>query len=121
MSIDTYNFFIIVLSGFMAVWAYRRFSYSKSSISDFEYLGFSVFWGTIILFLVTWSSKDDMENFKLLLGNPYAAGLVLSFVGILTGFLTSKLRLLYGGKYDGTPSIIGKRVYKLFRGRDWHN
>jgi hypothetical protein len=92
MSIDTYHFFVIVLSGFTTVWSYRKFSHSRTPISDFEYLGFSTLWGTLILATYAQILKNNVEQMIKLLSNPLAAGLFLSLLGIIAGYLASRIK-----------------------------
>ena len=95
MSVDTYSFFLIVLSGFSFVWTFRKVSGSRhGSISDFEYLGFSSIWGVLILGLYTWVMRKHPDQVTTVLSNPFAAGVVLSMLGCFLGFLIGWL----GGK-----------------------
>ncbi len=73
MSVDTYSFFLIVLSGFSFVWTFRKVSGSlHGSISDFEYLGFSSIWGVIILAIYSSIMKDHRDQFNMVISNPFA-------------------------------------------------
>ncbi len=91
MSIDTYYFFLIVLSGFAMVWSFRHFSHSPNKISDFEYLGFSSFWGVLILAVYTWIVRNHPNQIKILIENPLAAGVILSVWGGLVGGLIGRI------------------------------
>jgi hypothetical protein len=84
---DINNFFTIILSGFMFVWSFRKISSSEKIMSDFEYLGFSAFWGFLILVLYYWLMRNQLDKFNQLVSNPFAAGFVLSIVGLFLGGL----------------------------------
>jgi len=75
----------------MLVWSFRHYSNSRNKISDFEYLGFSSFWGVIVLTGYAWFTKDNPEKFKILISNPFLAGVFLSFFGFLAGLITGNI------------------------------
>lgn len=85
MAVETFTFFEIILAGFVAVWTYRYFSKSQTKLSDFEYLGWSAFWGLAILVsfqLITKLFGTDIED---LLKNPFATGFLMSIIGLTAG------------------------------------
>lgn len=86
--LDLFHFFLFVIPGFITVWTLRHFIGSKEK-TDFEYFALSVFWGLIMLVLYGYLSKQ--ENFIKLLTNPYAAAIVLSFLGFIMGWIGSVL------------------------------
>lgn len=86
MDLDTYSYFLIVLSGFGLVWGFRKGIRSKGSITDFEYLGFSAFWGVLVLAGFQWLYRNDAEKFTGSLKNPYAAGVGLCMVSLVLGY-----------------------------------
>jgi predicted transporter len=90
MNIDTFSFLIFVLSGFMVVWSFRKSSNTNKSISDFEYLAFSTFWGMIILGLYGWLMRENQELLEKLFANPFAASIFLSLLGLGVGCATGK-------------------------------
>lgn len=98
MSIDTYSFFLIVLSGFAMVWSFRHFSHSRNKISDFEYLGFSSFWGVLVLACYGWLTRNHPEQISVLVSNPFVAGVVLSLLGGLIGGFLGRLARLFSGQ-----------------------
>lgn len=91
MNFEVYSYFSIVLAGFITVWMYRHFSKSKNKISDFEYLGWSSFWG---LFIITFYQllgmflNIDSEKLNGLFSNPFATGLLMSIIGMVGGICT---------------------------------
>jgi hypothetical protein len=85
MNIETYNYFLIVLGGFALVWGFRKFSLSRRVLTDFEYLGFSTFWGVILISLFVWVQRSHIEQVNTLLSNPYAAGVTLAIFGYVVG------------------------------------
>lgn len=91
MDIDTYTYFLIILAGFGLVWGYRKGNGSRKTISDFEYLGFSAFWGVIVVAAYQEMNKSNPEKFNELVNNPYAAGVVLFMIGVLAGFLVGAI------------------------------
>lgn len=97
-SLGIYTYFLIILSGFGFVWGYRRLG-SVKQISDFEYAGFSAFWGVIILGLYGWIMRNKLESLNKLLSNPYAAGVVLFVFGLILGlgikFLITQIKLIF--------------------------
>jgi hypothetical protein len=92
MSVDTYSYFLIVLSGFFTVWGYRKASQwtlvSNKKPSDFEYLAYSAFWGTMLLALYEEIERHHPDQISKLLTNPYAAGALLSVLGMVVGICT---------------------------------
>lgn len=88
MNFEVYSYFVIILSGFVAIWMYRHFSKSQSKISEFEYLGWSAFWGLAILIsfqLVAKFFHTDSEALINLFGNPFATGFSMSILGLVGG------------------------------------
>lgn len=86
MVFETYTYFQIILAGFVMVWSYRNFSKSQFKISDFEYLGWSSFWGLCLLLFLQWVLQG-YPDFEELIANPFATGLILSIFGFLFGFI----------------------------------
>jgi len=84
MGVETYFFFLIVLGGFGVVWSFRHFSRTKNKISDFEYLAFSSFWGTVMVAVYGWQNQSHPEAMAVLL-NPFALGIVMFLAGIFLG------------------------------------
>lgn len=78
MDFDPTTFFILILTGFFIVWSYRKASQSSKAISDFEYVMFSALWGTLFLAFIGWMDPDVVP---ILLKNPPATGIALSFTG----------------------------------------
>lgn len=99
MSIDTQIYLYIILSGFITVWTFRYLKGSQQKLDNFEYLGFSAFWGLIILvlyeFYIKWRFDGDMEKFNRMFSNPFATGLVLSLFAPLLAFIGYKIFLLF--------------------------
>jgi hypothetical protein len=92
MSFDIETFYRLILSGFVTVWAFRRFSaHPKAKQSDFEYLGLSAFWGLVVLLLLAWIERETPERINDLFANPFATGVVFSALGASIGFLGSSL------------------------------
>lgn len=98
-SIGIYTYFLIVLSGFGFVWGYRKAGWNPKPISDFEYAGFSAFWGVIILGIYSWTMRGKLESLNALLSNPYSAGVVLFVFGLVLGlglkFILGQLKSLF--------------------------
>ncbi len=89
MPIDTLTFFYVALCGFMTVWTFRYFTNRKEKYSEFEWLGLSAFWGVAVLGL--WGMIPDSTEKTKIFANPFAAGFMLSFVGILLGYGASRI------------------------------
>lgn len=88
MNFEAYSYFAIILSGFVAVWMYRHFSKSQAKISEFEYLGWSAFWGLVIIVsfqLVAKLIHVDNPAFNEVFKNPFATGLITSVLGLVGG------------------------------------
>lgn len=88
MNFEAYSYFAIILSGFVSVWTYRHFTKSQTKISEFEYLGWSAFWGLVILTsfqLVAKLMHLDSPSFNDIFKNPFATGLITSILGLVGG------------------------------------
>ncbi len=88
MNFEAYSYFAVILSGFVAVWMYRHISKSKEKISEFEYLGWSAFWGLVIIFSFQLLAKLlhlDSQSFNDIFKNPFATGLLMSILGLVSG------------------------------------
>ncbi len=85
MNIDTSYYLLIVLSGFMFLWSFRKIGMARKQLSDFECLGFSTFFGIWILAGYSWLTSAHPESLKALVDNPLLAGSVLSSLGLLLG------------------------------------
>lgn len=87
MNFETYSYFVIVLSGFVAVWTYRNITKSQSKISEFEYLGWSAFWGLVIMISFQLIAKllQPDQNLSGLFQNPFATGFIMSILGLIGG------------------------------------
>jgi hypothetical protein len=93
MPLDTANFFLFGLSGFVTVWTFRKFSKTKGD-SEFEYLALSFFWGITNFVLVSWVdhwSPKALDSLNKLTAYPFAFGFALSSYGFILGWLGSKL------------------------------
>jgi hypothetical protein len=86
MPIDTQAFFLIIMSGFITVWSYRK--RARSNFSDFEYLGFSAFWGFLNMSL--WSYVQP-QQFEKIVVNPLTGGLFLALGGYIIGAIVGKM------------------------------
>lgn len=102
MNLDTHSYFLIILGGFGFVWGFRKGINSKKEIGDFEYLGFSAFWGVMVLAVYQWVYRNNLEKFNEILKNPYIAGAVFFLVsavsGCVIGLFFSWIRSLVKGK-----------------------
>ncbi len=88
MNFETYSYFVIILSGFVTVWMYKHFSKSQTKITEFEYLGWSAFWGLVIMAsfqLIAKIFHVDTQGFNDLFKNPFATGLIMSILGLVSG------------------------------------
>lgn len=89
MNFETYSYFAIILSGFVAVWTYRHITKSEAKITEFEYLGWSAFWGLTILISFQLLAKClhlDSQGFNDLFKNPFAVGFLMSLIGLAGGY-----------------------------------
>lgn len=113
MELDTYTFFLIILEGFGLVWSFRRASGRHKTITDFEYLGFSAFWG--VLLLGFWqTTSTDIEKFNELLKNPYATGAFLFGVAVILGLFAGK-GLSLGKDLIILLKITGQNIRTYFK------
>ncbi len=87
-SLNDLSFLLFVIPGFITVWSYRYSTYSEKK-ADFELLGLSFFWGIVIAAFYGYIAKDKKEAIQLFSNNPYAACLVLSFIGSIFAFAIS--------------------------------
>lgn len=82
---DILQLLLFTIPGFFIVWSFRKAS-SSESISDFEYLMFSVFWGVVLLGFLGFSVTKETLNSAL--SNPYTACIVFSTLGIFFGSIS---------------------------------
>jgi len=108
MPLETQSFFIIILSGFITVWGFRKVSHSKKAISDFEYLGFSAFWGVLLMGIYGWLQKDN-PGLAETISNPFSFGLTLSFFGFLSSILLGLVVRFYNSNTQKIPSWLKSR------------
>ena len=98
----------------MLVWSYRTRTHSKKSISDFEYLGFSTFWGILLVMTINEILKNVPDQMVKLLSNPFASAITFSVFGLMFGCIgaeiLSLLKLLreFIGKKKGLIKDDGK-------------
>ncbi len=76
------------------VWSFRHFSRARSHISDFEYLGFSTFWGVLILSFYEWLVRSRPDLIANLISQPYAGGVILAVLGFIIGFGAGRIKYL---------------------------
>jgi len=91
MSFETFTYFQIILAGFVTVWSYRYFNKSQAKITDFEYLGWSSFWGLVLLAGLEFVLKT-YPKLNELISNPFATGLLLSVFGFFLAFVVCNFR-----------------------------
>ncbi len=117
--IDTYNFFFIVLSGFMTVWTFRYFSRSQKK-GDFEYLGLSAFWGLVLCAIVGLFFKYSnipSDKINLFSSNPYAGGFTLSLIGIVGVYIANVVVKIVKQVKD----LIKKKLDGRMRQKNYQN
>jgi len=91
MDIQTYTYFLIILSGFGLIYGFRKGKISLILISDFEYLAFSMFWGVFIYAIFEWIYRDDYQKFKdLINSNVYAVGFVMTLFSLTLGYIIGR-------------------------------
>lgn len=78
----------------MTVWSYRKTTKSTKPINQFEYIGFSAFWGIILIILYDLLTKIKEPSTDLL-SNPFATGFCLSLIGIGLGYLGGSIILFF--------------------------
>ena len=99
--LDSYNFFLIILTGFVIVWSFRKTMGQKEKISDFEYLGLSAFWGTVTLVclvLIQRGNSTKLANLDIMLKEPRISG---PFIALWGGFCAVAIGLLL--RYTPAP------------------
>lgn len=83
---DALTYFVIILGGFGAVWAFRKVTgRSNEALSEFEYVGFSAVWGVLVFAAYTWVTRDEPEQIALITQQPVAAGPAMFVVGAVFG------------------------------------
>ncbi len=76
----------------MEVWVFRKAAGSKDKLCEFEYLGFSAFWGIVLMMILGMMAKfkapptDVIQAF----GNPLVAGFCMSLMGMAGAALIGK-------------------------------
>ncbi len=91
MSIETYYYFLIVLGGFSLVWSFRLFSWARKPLGDFEYLCFSIIWGTVLVAFYTLVMRNHLDTVNAFFANPFATGITLSAIGAIGGAALGRL------------------------------
>lgn len=109
MSFEAFTYFEIILAGFVAVWTFRHFSKSQAKISDFEYLGWSSFWGLVLLVIMEGILKN-YPKLNELIANPFATGLFLSIFGIILGSIIGSKLTLFIKKIEEWRSVEVNQV-----------
>ena len=83
---DALTYFVIILGGFGAVWAFRKVTgRSGEPLADFEYVGFSAVWGVLVLAAYSWVTRGHPEQIALITQQPVAAGPAMFVVGAAFG------------------------------------
>ncbi|TSC54833.1 MAG: hypothetical protein LiPW30_299 [Parcubacteria group bacterium LiPW_30] len=83
------SYFLVITSGFAVVWGFRAFSDSgEKKISEFEYAGFSTFWGSLVFILFIWILKNKSDILLGALSYPFTATPTLFLLGGITGAST---------------------------------
>ncbi|MES2223752.1 MAG: hypothetical protein V4469_02340 [Patescibacteria group bacterium] len=90
---DAYVYFYIIFTGFITVWSYRKTVNLDKKLSEFEYIGFSAFWGIALIAAYGGLEKLD-PRLSNLLTNPFASGLCLSVLGMGVAFFAGRLVIL---------------------------
>jgi hypothetical protein len=88
--ISDIHYLYFIIPGFITVWSYRYFTYSKEK-GNFVLLGLSFFWGIVIAALVA-APQANKETVAELMKNPYAAMLVFSAFGFIFAAAASLLK-----------------------------
>lgn len=91
MELGAINYFFIILGGFGIVWSFRKACGIKKELGDFEYLGFSAFWGGILLATYVLSFEGDIEKLNQAIKIPFLAGITLFVFGCILGYLFGKI------------------------------
>lgn len=101
------SYFLIILCGFGVVWGYRKTMKITRQISEFEYIAFSTFWGSIFFIPIA----IFLERKNLLIGitnYPFIATPFLFIIGLIIGIL-----------FAWTMKKLGhSRVLRNIRGSD---
>jgi hypothetical protein len=113
------TFFYIGLSGFMTVWTFRKTIGRKDKLSEFEYIGFSAFWGLAVLLFIEFIATcldglfnlHQMEAIKKVFENPFATGFGFSILGMQLAFIVGKSYLEFSDEETKeTLRILKKRM-----------
>ncbi len=88
-----YIYFYVLLAGFMSVWIFRKKTKSEKSISEFEYIGFSAFWGIVLISF--WNLLVKVAHLPgNLFENPFNAGFTLSLVGMVGAYFLGEVWMI---------------------------
>jgi cytosine/uracil/thiamine/allantoin permease len=94
-----YIYFYVLFAGFMSVWAFRSTTKSKKNVSEFEYIGFSAFWG--IALIVLWDSLAKINPPPVnIFSNPLSTGFILSIIGMSISWIVGEL------------SLVGRKIHQ---------
>lgn len=127
MPSDPFSYFVIILGGFAVVCAFRKASGTTKPLSEFEYLGFSAFWGILLFMFFAWLLRGKPELIESLAGpfghlsaapNIFLLGLG---VGVLGFAIFNSLRKLLRFLERKTPQVIKTHlegIWDLYFSRD---
>lgn len=83
---DAFTYFLIILGGFGAVWSFRLLTgRSNTTMSEFEYAGFSAVWGVLVFGAYSWLMRGAPEQIAVITQQPIAAGPAMFVVGAVFG------------------------------------
>lgn len=104
-------YFYVLLGGFMTVWTFRKITGTEKKISEFEYVGFSAFWGIFLIFI--WGIMETVKPSTTdLFTDPFAAGFIMSLLGMLCSFIVGQAFMLF---LKDRNSLIKKWIKNIFK------
>ncbi len=86
------SYFLIILGGFGAVWAFRFVMYfwtNKKPITEFEYAGFSTVWGCLVFLLWLYIMRDKSDVISSAISQPFVATPSIFILGASCGLIAA--------------------------------
>ncbi len=80
----------------MTVWAFRKTVGRKEKLGEFEYIGFSAFWGIALIIFYNFAKASNLKISSGLLFNPIDIGFVLALAGMFFAWLVGLICNLFG-------------------------
>lgn len=92
IDINLISYFLIVLTGFGAVWGFKVCSGKKEKLGEFEYAAFSTIWGSLIFLPIFLMFSAHTGVVSIIGAFPFIATPILFVWGVIVGFIAARLK-----------------------------